>query len=407
MLVWLRRADRRTWLGLGFAFLMSAPAVGMVVLVLSQRSCITADRYGYLPLLGVFLAMARLPLVIPRRFSSAMLAGILVWLAVAIALAPRQVARWQSNAALWAPLAVSQLNDATVANHWTMALVEQWEQAPPGVRRDRLLQQLRQAFAEVLAARPGDVMIRLNWAEFLRRKGEGEAALEQLQAAAAIAPDEAVIQFRCALLLQQLQRPAAAQEHLRRLLTLRPDHEAGAEMLAGMLLAEGRFAEAEPVITGGLSQHPANSRLLYYLACLHEQRGNSPAAEQAYRQVLANRPDADAAYNLANLLMTRGATVEAEEYYRLALKVKPNQQPATINLGGCLLAQGRAAEALAVLDQAAAHGAESAVLHYHRGMALLGLNRRDEAVRELRRAQEFAPGMAAPTAILRQLGEAP
>ncbi len=50
-----RRRQPEWWLGLGFAALTFLPAIGIVI---SYRKFVTADRYGYLPFVGVALAVA-------------------------------------------------------------------------------------------------------------------------------------------------------------------------------------------------------------------------------------------------------------------------------------------------------------------------------------------------------------
>ena len=103
------------------------------------------------------------------------------------------------------------------------------------------------------------------------------------------------------------------------------------------------------------------ARLLEEAMARHRQ-GDLAAAEHNYREILRRRPDdADAHYNLGNLLVQKQRLEEAERHFRMAFTLQPQSAPAAGNLGG----------------------------------ALLRLERYDEAETYLRRALELDPGQTA------------
>lgn len=393
----LRHADRRTFFLFGTTILLGGPAVLMVLMVLSQRTSITADRYGYLAMFGIYLALARMPRLVPARAQAWALGAVTLWLFVAIGLSFSQVSRWHDNFTLWQPLAQRY----PVA--WTMSQVDAWEKCPPGPRREQWAREACRIFAAELARSPGELMTRLNYGVFLRRLGEPEAALRQFRLALVQAPNDHRALFNFGKLLVRGRKFAQARVPLQRLVALSPSWDAAIDLLARAYYEDGLAEEAERVLVVGLGHHPGSPELLFQLACLQEQRGDLVGAEQNYRQALVARPEAVYAYNLANLYLKSGQLPSAEEGYRQALRLAPDHQEATINLGGCLVRQGRLDEALVLLDQAAGLGADSTFLRYYRGLALIGVGRPDEARRELRQALELDPNSLPAAAALRQL----
>lgn len=79
-------------------------------------------------------------------------------------------------------------------------------------------------------------------------------------------------------------------------------------------------------------------------------------------------------------------SVSCVKLAQTALKVEPNQPDIWLRLGISLSRQKRHDEALQALDQAIAHGGESAVLLSNRGIALARMGRNDESIATFERA---------------------
>jgi len=88
-----------------------------------------------------------------------------------------------------------------------------------------------------------------------------------------------------------------------------------------------------------------------------ESAGALDEAETAYRRALALRPDlAEAAGNLAALLIRAGRPAEAIPPLRTALAERPSSEVCWNNLIVALLASGRGAEARVAADDARRNG---------------------------------------------------
>jgi tetratricopeptide (TPR) repeat protein len=99
--------------------------------------------------------------------------------------------------------------------------------------------------------------------------------------------------------------------------------------------------------------------------------------------------------NLGLALETRGDLAGAESAYRRGMSVA--KQPMHVvmlarNYGGMLANQGRAPEALAILDRGLAVAPDAAELWTNRAVALVQLNRQEEALAAARAGVARAPG---------------
>ena len=91
---------------------------------------------------------------------------------------------------------------------------------------------------------------------------------------------------------------------------------------------------------------------------------------------------------------------------RESLARVPDSYEALVALGVTLSAQGQVMEAAATLDRAVALAPERPDGYVQRAIALVGLGEVDEALLDLRRAQEIQPRSAVVRRLLRQVGAA-
>ena len=123
------------------------------------------------------------------------------------------------------------------------------------------------------------------------------------------------------------------------------------------------------------------------------QAGALPAAESAYRAVLAASPrHAPTMTLLATVLAQNEQEEEAVRLFDASLKIDRNQEVALFNRGNALFKLKRYAEALASYNRAVALWPGHAPLLNNRGNALLGLGRRMEALAAFDRVIAIDPG---------------
>jgi predicted CXXCH cytochrome family protein len=106
----------------------------------------------------------------------------------------------------------------------------------------------------------------------------------------------------------------------------------------------------------------------------------------------ADRPEARSA--LGHFYAQRGNPSQAEAEYKSALKLSPQYAPAAVNLSDLYRQLGRDSDGESVIRAAIHASPQDGGLHHALGLALVRLNRRDEALDEFRKAAELEPDQA-------------
>ena len=86
-----------------------------------------------------------------------------------------------------------------------------------------------------------------------------------------------------------------------------------------------------------------------------------------------------------------GEAAQAEVAFAAALRLDPAFEPAYVNAADVLRAEGRDAEAVALLERGLQHAPQGASIHHALGLALVRTQQTEAALRSLRRAMELAP----------------
>jgi tetratricopeptide (TPR) repeat protein len=296
----------------------------------------------------------------------------------------------------------------------------------------RLLQSGRYAELEslarsLLATRPASGVLWTLLGASLR--GQGRDALEALETAANLLPDDPEAQSNLGNALRARgQLGAAAERHLRAL-ALRPDYaeahnnlgsvrkdlgqlEAAAASYRQAIAAKPGFALAHHnlgIVLRSLGRpdeaigaHRRALALVPDLADAHAQLGSAlrdlgrrEAAVASYRRALVMEPNhADALLHMADVLLTLGRTEAAAAHYRRLLELQPGFAEVHGNLGSALRELGQPAAAAESYRRALELKPESAESHNNLGNALLDLGRFEEAAESYRCALERNPDSA-------------
>jgi Flp pilus assembly protein TadD len=112
----------------------------------------------------------------------------------------------------------------------------------------------------------------------------------------------------------------------------------------------------------------------------------------AAQRLNADRPEARS--TLGRFYAQRGRSADAEAEYKAALRLSNQYTPAAINLADLYRSLGRDEDGENTLRAAISASPQDAGLHHARGLALIRLNLRDEALEELGKATELAPDQA-------------
>ena len=272
---------------------MLVPVIGLVQVGMQQR----ADRYTYLPLIGLFIMLAW---EVPERLGAwrparAVLIGAasLVLLACAAA-SSRELGYWRDSEHL---------------------------------------------FGHALEVRPANYIALDNYARALLRQGRAAEAVQSFEAAVALRPD--LDAARCglgtALMEQGKLEEAAAQ--FSRVLELQPEHVAARLQLGIIRGRQGKLDEAAAAFSRVLRLSPDDPGAHNNLGNVLALQGKHQEAVRQFEEALRLKPDHVGAFNnLAISCRKLGRIGDAITHYRDALRVQADSLEALNNLAWLLAA---------------------------------------------------------------------
>jgi tetratricopeptide (TPR) repeat protein len=329
------------------------PVIGLIQVGMQSR----ADRYTYVPLIGVFLLIAWLvPEVAARlRLARAVVPALALLALLALAwLCHAQVGVWKNSITLY-----SQALDVDPHNwlaHGNLgSVLYQQGNVDDAERHDR----------EALRIHPEFAQAHNNYAVLLA-SDRGQL-------------DEALVHHREAI---RLRNEATFVDNLVRTLNRK----------ARLALSGGKLAEARDCYVEILQNRPASAEAHANLGLVLSQLGEPAAAEEHLVQAVRLKPDsAEARNNLGAFWVRTGRFDQALAVLTEAVRLKPEFAEARHNLGLVLTAQGKLDQAITELHEALRLEPSYADAHHNLGVALEARNEIAAAVDEYRAALQLSP----------------
>ncbi len=344
-----------------------------------------ADRYAYVPLIGVFVAVAwSVPGL--RRWPPAVATGAVAsaaLLALGVATARRERV-WHDSQALWRDTLASSPRCRIALTNYSNWLFKQG-------RRDEANEMLR----KVLEIDPTHSIARINYGVTLEETGDHEAAVAEFRAVLDRKPDDPHAHYFLAVSLSKLGRKDEAKEHLAKTLAIDPRFDDASHYLGVLLEQEGRHEEALEQFRAALRERPDNPQIPTSIGVTLVAMGRLDEAVRAYEDALEIDPSlADARFNLANALADLGRLDEAIAHYRRAVEIDTADAETRFNLGLALIRKEDLAGAEAELERAVRIKPEYTEAHYNFGIVLLKRGVGEDAAREFREAARLRPEYA-------------
>ena len=344
-----------------------------------------ADRYTYVPLLGVFVMVAwGIAAAVGPRRGRQWIAGVAAVAVVgALSVAARaQVATWRDSAAVWRhALEVSPQN--YYAQHGMGSLL----------RDEGLAQEAVPYLEAAIRLNPRFPDAHNNLGQALESLGRADEAAIHYQEALRIAPDSPDTRNNLGALLLKGGRAEEAAGLFREAVAGLPDSAAAHDNLGQALAALGHHSEAAAEYGVALRLEPAFAAAHAHLGIALAAQGRGAEAEAEYRESIRLAPGiADTYNNLGAALAGRGEIGEAARQFEQALRLDPSQLQARVNLGIALAGQGALDAAISQFREAVRLYPNLEIAHLYLGGALGGIGKRDEAAAQFREALRINPG---------------
>ena len=299
-----------------------------------------ADRYTYIPLVGIFAALVWLiaDLVETRPYARMATASIAGGVILGLTFAARaQTTHWRTTETLFAR--TSQAAPRNPIAHETLG------------------------FAYI-------------------RNEEYEKAIGEFRALTIIRPNYARGWEGLGQSLLAVGNTAEAKEAYETALRLNPASGEASRRLGDLAILSGNKEEAEKLLEQAAAAGDTGARAAVALA-----RGDADAAIAQYEAAVKANPDSpEVRNNLAAALARKGRNEDALAEYRAALKISPFHYDANMNIGALLGRMGRSDEALSHFVNATRSRPKATEPHVYMALVLASTQRLDAAAAELEKA---------------------
>jgi Flp pilus assembly protein TadD len=339
----LRHAARRPWFAVGWLWYLGTlvPVIGLVQVGAQSM----ADRYTYVPLIGLFVVVAwgAVDLLDWERRRGVLLpaAAAAATLACAV-LARRQVGVWKDSEVLWR-------HAVDVSTDKSAALNNLGDYLCHVGRIDEAIAQFR----EMVRLRPDSAEAHNNLGYALRSKGELDLAMAEYHEAIRLHPELPHAYDNLGLALRDQGRLDEAAAQFREAIARKSDFAAARHNLAVVLAEQGRLDDAILEISEAVRLSPDDVPTRCDLGRMLERRGDVAGAVREFEAAIRRNPDAaEAHHNLAVLLAGQGRLDDAIREIREVIRISPGDAASHCDLGLMLERRGDVPGAVRALETA-------------------------------------------------------
>jgi protein O-mannosyl-transferase len=318
------------------------PVIGLVKIGLQSH----ADRYTYVPLIGLSIAIAWGSLALVKRYRWLTI-PIAIWACAICAATFVQAATWRNSSTLFEHALAVTNGNYVAHNNLGVALRR------AGRRPDAIAH-----FEEALRLRPQYAEAQTNIGEELLAAGRLNDAIQHIAEALRLDPNLPEAHINLGSVRNKQDRPDLAEDEYRTALQLKPSSPEAQDGLGVVLAETNRLEEA----------------LTHALAA-----------------IALDPNDADSHYNLGRLYGLTARTDQAIEQFRETVRLEPANAEAHFNLGTAYAQKERMNEAIAEFSAAVKANPGYAIAHFNLGSALARQNRYDEAIAEFTEALRLNP----------------
>ncbi len=373
----IRAVSRHPYLIVGWLWYLGTlvPVIGL----LQVGDQAMADRYAYVPIIGLFMAIvwsiSDFLAQYRHRIHVLTLASVVVILGLMV-LARSQVSLWKNSITLFTHALKVTNNNWLAHNNLGVALVNRGkldEATSHFLEAVRIKSNYAEAytnlgnvfaeqgkldeavanFSQVLRAIPDSLEAHNNLAVVLGRQGRYEEATHHYSEAARLKPDSAEVHNNLGVALANLGKLDEAISHYLKAVQLKPAYAEAYNNLGNILTEQGKIGEAITQYSKALEIDPGYAKAHNNLGIALASHGRLDEAINHFQQALTISPDYSAAHNsLGTLLFSQRKIDEAIYHYRRVLEVNPDSVVVHNNLGVALAYRGRFDEAISHLHQA-------------------------------------------------------
>jgi tetratricopeptide (TPR) repeat protein len=340
----IRQWKRRPYLLFGWLWycITLVPVIG----ILQVGAQAHADRYTYIPLVGIFIMIVwflRDTAIRQNKAQRRLMATVaVVIIAGMVVLTARQVRVWNNDEALFSHALKVTRNNYVALNNLGL-LYDNNGRADKALEYFTAAIRIKPDFAEALN----------NIGNLMRGEGNGDEAMQYYRRALAANPDLAVVHSNLGIELAKRGNTAEAAEQYRKAISLEPQRADAYYNYGNLLAAAGRYEEALTYFKKACERAPDSCEIHNNLGLMLARTGKGDEAITEYHKAITLRPDYAEAYNNLGILHTiTGRTPEAIAAYEKSLALDSNNVSAYNNLAFVFQNSGNSEKAVDLLRKA-------------------------------------------------------
>ncbi len=346
-----------------------------------------ADRYTYIPLIGIFIMIAwGVPDLLEKRFQSVSwkIAGVpaSAILLIFTVTTWEQVGHWRDTVTLFRHTLKVTTDNPMAHSNMGAGLAAQG-------RTDEAIFH----YGKALRLAPDYVKAHNNLGLLLADQGDTNKAIFHYKEALRISPDSALAHNNLGIALEAQGKTDEAIFQYGEALRLNPGYAKAHNNLGTLLAVQGKIDEAARHLSDALRADPYYAEAHYNMGKILADQGRIHEAIARYAEAIRLDPDDPSAYtNMGVALLRVGRKKEAMAHFRNALQKDPDHAEALANLKNISAEQEKIKRAMTDVQERLRLVPDQPDLHYELGNLCQQIGESDKAIVHYRKALSIHPG---------------
>lgn len=319
----IRSFKKHPYIAVGWFWYLGTllPVIGLVQVGAQSM----ADRYTYIPLIGLFIIVAwGIPDLLKKWYSNKIIIAVFAIILIS-AFSMRsyfQIGHWKNSAAVFEN-AIKITNYNWLAyNNLGLALMCNGE-----------AEEAVFYFKKALQIRPNYLKLYDNLGVALFQLGKFEEALSYYSKALKIDPKHAGIHNNTANVLTALGKLEKAVQHYQKAILIDPEFAEAHYNIANVLVTQGKLEKAEFQFKEAIKKDSKHNNAHYNLGCMLLKQKEYKEALAHFAQVIKINPGHTEAYHNIGVIFSRLKKFkEASSFFSKALQINPDYKEARDNL---------------------------------------------------------------------------
>ena len=378
--IYSRRFTKRIIFGIGFFTI----TVLLVLQLLPVGKAIMADRYSYIPSIGIFY-LAGEGFILLWNKKSLKYPAILLLSVSTVLFSIKTYSRcgvWKDDLTLWNDVIVKDQNVVEAYYNRGILFLEE-------KRNDEAVND----FNKVIELEPNYANSYNGKGIIFTNEGKYTEAIREFNKSIKLNPDYPDAYNNRGTVYMKERRNAEAFNDFDKAIDLKPDYANAYHNRGSIFYSEGKNIEALRDINKAIALNPHNAEAYNTRGSVFVSEGKKTEAISDFNKAIELKPDySEAYYNRGSVFTTEGRNAEAINDFNRAIELNPVYANAYNNRGIVFVNEKRNAEAIGDFNKVIELKPDLANAYNNRGIVFVNEKRNTEAIKDFKMAVELNPG---------------